>query len=400
MWWRWWVALSFVLQGVAAPALCAAPTSVCPSAILIDALTGQALAEQDADVPRPTGSLSQLMVVLLSLEQAEMHALPLAAPVTVSPLATSIGSTQARIPLRAERVYVLSDLLKAMVVSSAADAEVAVAEAIAGSVPACLELMNARAQRLAMTATQYGSIGGSRSDGAAAADTTTARDVARLAQALVRHEPILQWASLSGLPFDHGASLLRNANQLLGTVAGVDGLHVTSVHDSGSYNASARHATGRHATDHRTTNLGTTFDIVATAQRQSLRLIAVVLSAADSATRYSKAAELLEWGFAHYERLDVVKQGERLNLDVQVANGSVARLTPIAGQAVSLLRRRDEERDLQVRYQVPAVIAAPVKRHQVIGELIVEERGQLLAVVPVLSPKSVSAGSVLSAALH
>ena len=79
---------------------------------------------------------------------------------------------------------------------------------------------------------------------------------------------------------------------------------------------------------------------------------------------------------------------------------SPRKLTPVAGQAVSLLRRRDEERDLQIRYQVPAVIAAPVKRHQVIGELIVEEHGELVAVVPVVSPKSVAATSVLSTALR
>jgi D-alanyl-D-alanine carboxypeptidase (penicillin-binding protein 5/6) len=116
--------------------------------------------------------------------------------------------------------------------------------------------------------------------------------------------------------------------------------------------------------------------------------------------RYRRAAELLDVGFAGYERVDLVKQGERLNVTVRVANGVTAQLTPVAGRAVSLLRRRDEERDLQVRYQVPTMIAAPVKRHQVIGELIVEEHGALVAVVPVVSPKHVAASSVLSAALR
>jgi D-alanyl-D-alanine carboxypeptidase (penicillin-binding protein 5/6) len=404
MWWRWWLAfggVSVLLQvGLAPRAGAVAASPLSPSTILIDAYTGQTLSEQDADAPRPTAGLGQLMVLLLTLEQAEMGALPLAAPVTVSPLAAGLGSAHTRIPLHTDKTYILGDLVKAMVVGAAADAAMAVAEAIAGSIPACLELMNARAQRLGMAATHYGNFVADESDTVAGTDATTARDVARLAQALVRRESILQWASLSGLPFDHGATLLRNANQLLGTVRGVDGLLVTSLSGADGRHATGRRTTGRRTTGRRATGRRAAFGMVATAQRESLRLIAVVLGAPDSAIRYSRAAELLDWGFAHYERLDVVKEGERLNLEVRVVNGVAAQLTPVAGQAVSLLRRRDEERDLQIRYQVPTVIGAPVQRHQVIGELIVEEHGQLLAVVPVVSPKTVAAGSVLSAALR
>jgi len=331
------------------------------------------------------------MVMLLSIEQAELGSLPLATPVTVSALAAECGSAPTRIPLHADKAYLLGDLLKAMVVTSAFDAEVAVAEAIAGSVPACLDLMNARAQRLGMAATHYGELA---VDNSAGSGTTTARDVARVAQALLQHESILQWASLSGFPFDHGTTLLRNVNQLLGAVNGVDGLWVAAVDAVGG-----RGTTTRGGADHTVGGGRAMFDIVATARRQSLRLIAVVLGATDSATRYNKTTELLDWGFAHFERLDVVKPGEPLNFEVRVSNGGTTQLTPVAGRAVSLLRRRDEERDLQIRYQVPTVIAAPVKRHQVIGELIVQEHGELVAVVPVVSPQSISASSVLSAAL-
>jgi len=392
MWWRWWVvfsSLGVLLQGspVSATRVESAP-ALAPSTILIDADSGQTLSEADADAPYPSGGLNQLMVLLLAIEQTEMGTMPLTTPVTVSPLVIKLG-TAAQVPLHADKTYLLGDLMMAMAVGAAVDATVAVAETVAGSVPTCLEMMNARAQRLGMAATRYTALAGDRPDGIPASDTTTARDVARLAQALLRHKSISEWASVSGFPFDHGATLLRNTNQLLGAVNGVDGLLVTS------QGGGARGATGR------TTNKPrATFDIVATAQRQSLRLAAVVLGAGDSATRYGKAAELIEWGFAHYERLELVKEGERLNMEVRVSEGAVGRLTPIAGQAVSLLRRRDEERDFQVRYQVPALIAAPVKRDQVIGELIVEEHGRLMAVVPVLSPRTVAGKSILSAALR
>lgn len=382
MWWGWWCAvLSLVLGLYARPAAAAAPARV-PASILIDALTGASLREQDADLPQPLGSLSQLIVLLLSMEEARLGAVPLDAPVTVSRRAagpTDAGTTTAPtgaagISLRTDKAYRLSDLLKVAVISSADDAAIAVAEAIAGSVPACLELMNARAQRLGMEATRYSRIGAGQASPSSMPDTTTARDLARLAQALVRHPQVLQWTSLSGLPFDEGSILLRNINQLLGTVPGVDGLQISSDRVAG-------------------------YSIVATAQRGALRLIAVVLHAPDSATRYGKAADLLEWGFAQYERLEIVKKGEPLNLPIRIVNGSVSQLIPVAGKTFSLLRRRDEERQLEVRYQLPTVLRAPLKRHQPIGEVIVEEKGQLMAVIPIVSPSRVLATGVLSAAL-
>jgi serine-type D-Ala-D-Ala carboxypeptidase (penicillin-binding protein 5/6) len=343
-----------------------------PATILIDADTGRSLREVDADAPRPPGSLSQLMLLLVSLEQAELGLLRLQVPVTLSPAAVNTGTGGFRVPLRADRAYLLSDLLKAVAVASATDAAVAVAEATAGSVAACVDLMNTRAQRLGMRATRYASPGAI--DGSAAAETTTARDLARLGQALLHHPAVLEWASASGVPFDEGAVVLRNGNQLLGAVPGVDGLQVSAARAS----------------------QGTSYSVVATARRGALRLVAVVLDAPDTATRYSTAAELLEWGFAHYERIEVIRQGEPLNLPVRVLHGSVPQLTPVAGQTLSLLRQRGDERNLQLRYQVPAAVDAPVKRHQAVGEVIVEEKGQLIAVIPMLSPTSVAASGVLA----
>jgi len=369
-----------------------------PGAILIDGLTGQTLREENADATVRSGSLSQLMVLLLTIEEAGMGALPLDVPVTVSAAATTSLATSDVAPrvtqtkhtkrakaapppgpspplsLQAERAYLLSDLLKAMVLTSSPQAATAVAEAIAGSLPACVELMNARAQRLGMDATHYASVG----DGASAdAGATTVRDLARLAHALVQYPVVLEWSSLNGLPFDQGASLLHNVNQLIGTVAGVDGLQVSST------------GVGR----------ASSYSIIATAQRGPLRLIAVVAGAPSSVTRYKAAADLLEWGFTHYERLEIVRKDEPLNFSIHVSHGSVAEVTPIAGNTFSLLRRRDEEHDLQLRYQLPTLLPAPLKHRQPIGEIIVEEKGQLMAVVPVLNPTRVRAAGIVAAAL-
>jgi D-alanyl-D-alanine carboxypeptidase (penicillin-binding protein 5/6) len=391
-----------------APAVVAAPpATLAPSTVLIDATSGQVLRDHDADRSLAPGALNQLMLVLLSVEQAALGAVQLEAPVVVSealltepppvadvprpvagkaaagrkpppaPSGDPVGLPR-RVPLQTGRSYGLGDLLKAVVVSSAPDAAVATANAVGGSVAGCVDLMNARAQKLGMTGTRYASINGEWRGDAGGDDVTTARDLARLAQALVSHREVLDWASLNGLPFDDGSSVLRNVNLLLGTVPGVDGLQVASVR-------------GRAATAPR-------YHVVATAQRGALRLIAVVVGAASSAHRYSAAAELLEWGFATYERVDIVRAGESLSVPIRIRNGTLSQVTPVAGGSVSLLRRRGEERQVQVRYQLPGVVIAPVTRDQAVGELIVEEDGQLVAVVPVLSPSAVGVSGILATA--
>ncbi len=388
----WWLGIGLFLACMVIQPAHAADV-VAPSAILIDASTGQSLREQNADAPVHPGSLNQLMVLLLSLEEAGMGALPLGAPVTVSVTATN-GAAAAplgasgpptrrtkqvvapvlpqRLSLRADKAYILSDLLKVMLLTSSNEAAIAAAESIAGSQPACVELMNARAQRLGMDATRYASIVG---DAPANADTTTARDVARVAHALVQHPAILEWSSMTGFPFDQGATLLRNVNQLIGSVPGVDGLQVSS--------ATVGRATG--------------YGIVASAQRGALRLLAVVAGAPSSADRYNAAVELLEWGFARYERLEIVRKDEVLNFPIHVRHGSVPDVIAVAGKTFSLLRRRDEEHDLQLRYQLPTMLTAPLKAHQQIGEIIVEDNGQLIGVVPVLSQATVRSAGILAA---
>jgi D-alanyl-D-alanine carboxypeptidase (penicillin-binding protein 5/6) len=398
MWRWWWLTVSLLFPCVAIRAVSAIDAAA-PRAILIDALTGQVLREENAAAAVRAGSLSQLMLLLLSLEEAGMGALPLDVPVAVSASATTTAPIQSvampaatkqhgkrvqeapappryqRLSLRPDRAYLLSDLLKAMLVASSQEAAVAVAEAIAGGVPACVELMNERAHRLGMNATHYASIAG---DGPGDSDTTTVGDLARLAHALVHYPPVIEWSSLNGLPFDRGGALLRNVNQLIGSVPGVDGLQVSTT------------MTGHTAS----------YNVVATAQRGPLRLIAVVAGVPKSADRYKAAAELLEWGFAHYERLEIVRQGEPLNFSIDVRHGSSPHVTPVAGGTFSLLRRRDEEDDLQLRYQLPTVLAAPLKRHQPIGEIIIEEKGQLIGVVPVLNPTTVRTSGILAAALR
>jgi D-alanyl-D-alanine carboxypeptidase (penicillin-binding protein 5/6) len=352
MW--WWRVVVACVAGASCLADAAGAAPRRHSHILIEATSGKVLAEKRADAAHPPAALANLMVVLLSLEQAALGTLPLQVPVVVSEAAARSPEPQGveresrRVPLRTDHPYLLVDLLRATMVTSSEETALAVAEAVAGSEAECLRLANARARRLGMSSTSFARVGRWH-DGSGGRGRTTARDMARLARSLMRYPETLRWSSLSGMPFESGAVALRNANELLGVVSGADGLHVSSAPKAG-------------------------FGIVATAERQGLRLIAVILGAADSASRYTTAVDLLEWGFTHYERIDLVREGEPLKVSFPMPGGSTPKVTPVAGAGVSLLRRRGETRDLHIRYQVPATLAVPVEPGGTIGELIVGRR--------------------------
>jgi D-alanyl-D-alanine carboxypeptidase (penicillin-binding protein 5/6) len=357
-----WVACSLFLVAALSPAQAVPPAS----AILVEASTGQVLFEERADQAIPVGALGQLMIVLLSLEQADLGVLPLDVPVTVGPSATRDGGGQGLFALRHDRTYVLSELIKAILVAAPENAAVAVGEAISGTVENCVAAMNARAARLGMEATRYTDLN------AESGGTTSARDLARLATSLTRYDNVLRWAAAAGIPFDETKIVLRNRNRLVGAFAGADGLA--------------------------TSDSGGAFSIVATALRDNLRLIAVVAGASKSEERYQTAVDMLERGFAGYERLEVVRRGERLNVSIPVENGDIARVLPIAAETMTLIQPRRQAAQLAVRYQMASQLEAPLTRAQQVGEVIIEQDGVILGVVPAILPADVPAVGMLATA--
>jgi D-alanyl-D-alanine carboxypeptidase (penicillin-binding protein 5/6) len=265
------------------------------------------------------------------------------------------------INLRPGEVFPLSDLLRAMIVTSANDAAVAIAEQLYGSVENCVKAMNRRARELGMTQTLYQTPNGLPLTDGTPPDISSAIDMATLARALVKHRQILEWTSLRAVPFRDGRVMLPNTNHLVGKVTGVDGLKT-------GFTYKAR------------------FNLVTTAQRDQLRLIAVVMGGQSSGIRFRIAADLLEWGFAHFTRLRLIKSGEPVGAEVRVEYGSVSMLQPVAATDAAFLVRKGEAGDVQVSLQVPSVVAAPITRHQVLGEVVVRNSKRILAIVPALSP--------------
>ncbi len=108
------------------------------------------------------------------------------------------------------------------------------------------------------------------------------------------------------------------------------------------------------------------------------------------------AEDVLEWGYANYSRFELVKAGEPLAIDVRVQNGSAASVRPIAGRGSAFLIRKGEEKEIEVSFQVPASIAAPIVVNQPLGEIIVREGQQIVAVIPAVAPAAI-AGRAASA---
>src|SRR2546423_5792726 len=244
-------------------------------AIVVDAATGKVLFEDGADSRGYPASMLKLMDLLIILEKIEQHQLSFQDPVPVSAAAARTGGSRVR--LAEKESFTVDEMLYALMVQSANDAAVALAEKVAGTSGAFVERMNARAKELRMNSTVFHSVNGLPPRPGQEHDVTSARDFALLCRELLKHKDTLRYTSTRERPFRPNAGkktvVMRTHNHLLGHVDGCDGFK-----------------TGW------TTQAG--YSIAVTAARHGQRIIAVVLGSADRKVRDAKAAELLAKGFA------------------------------------------------------------------------------------------------------
>jgi D-alanyl-D-alanine carboxypeptidase (penicillin-binding protein 5/6) len=257
----------------------AAPPTVARSpylgAIVLDMASGRVLFEDQADARGYPASVLKLMDLLLILERIELRELSLQDQVTVSARASRIGGSQ--VWLAQGEVFTIEELLYALMVQSANDAALALAEKVAGTPEAFVELMNRRARELGMKNTVFNSVHGLPPGAGQEPDVTTARDFAILCRELLKHPEALRYTATRERPFRPHAGpkavVMRTHNHLLGQVDGCDGLKTGYFSRAG-------------------------FSIAATAWRRGQRVIVVVLGSADRKVRDAKAAELIAKGFA------------------------------------------------------------------------------------------------------
>ncbi len=315
------------------------------AAILINARSGEVLYERDAHRQHPPASMVKMMLVLLVMEGLEAGTLTLEDPVATSARASTFGGSQ--VYLKHGEVFSLGEMMQAVMIHSANDASVAVAEFLAGSMAACVARMNARARALGMVDTVFHSVDGLPPRRGRQPDLSTAYDLSILAQELTRYPQVLHWASTKRAPFRGGAFILTNTNKLIGRFPGADGLK-TGYYRKAGYN------------------------LTATAARGGLRMISVVMGASSNRARTRETARLLKSGFDMYNQVQALKEGEPVPAAVPVAGGMLAQVTVAPVRDVFVHVRRGAESAVRTELTAPAFIEAPVVKGKPYGEILVK----------------------------
>ena len=377
---RMWM-VCFVLLCLACPALAqetepmetGVPISItCPSAILTEASTGRVIFEKNADEQRPVASVTKVMTILLTLEAIDDGTIGKSDKVIVSPRAQSMGGSQAY--LDAGSAYTVSDLLKSVIIASANDSAVALAEHIAGAEEAFVTRMNERAAELGLANTHYVNCTGLPAQG----HYMSARDVARLSAELDRHPLYYEYSTVWMDEIAHKGgrvTQLTNTNRLVRFYAGCDGYKTGSTNE-------ARYC------------------MSATAKKDGMRLIAVVLGANAGQTRFDEARAMLEYGFAGYRLFTPVEQGDALDMDVAVRLGARDTVGVVSGGGVNLLLRKGEEKNVTMEAALTDSIAAPVRKGDTLGEIRVKQGDRVVAAVPAVAGETVELPGMIASLLR
>ena len=319
----------------------AAPTELnmtfdCRSAILMDAETGTVLFEQNADEALPPASVTKIMTLLLVMEAIEQKKLALTDMITASAHACSMGGSQ--IFLEEGEQMSVEDMLKSVVIASANDAAVALAEHIAGTEEAFVALMNKRAQELGMKNTHFENTNGL--DDSVENHVTSARDIAIMSAALIAHEKILEYSSIWMDTIRNGEFGLTNTNRLVRFYEGATGLKTGSTSKA-------------------------KFCISATAKRKGMSLICVVMAAPTRDVRNSTATALLDWGFANFG----IYTAPTVDIQpVRVVGGVKNNCAVEQGSFKNIVDKTDLSK-ITYNVKLPQNISAPIKNGDKIGDI-------------------------------
>ena len=342
------------LPGVSAQGAQVAVTA--PAAVVMEASTGQVLFEKGAHDRRACASITKVMTLLLTFEALEAGKLSLDQELTASAHAASMGGSD--IWLEEGEQMTVDDLLKATVIMSANDAAVVLAEAVSGSEEAFVARMNERAGELGMEDTVFKNCNGLDEEG----HLTSAYDVAVMSRALLAHEKIRDYTLTWMDSVRNGETQLVNTNKLIRSYQGITGLKTGTTGQAGSC-------------------------ISATAQREGMELIAVVLGAESTDLRFQDAKALLDYGFAGWKTVTP----EAPYLGPAAVEGGMAQTVEVAaGEMPSLLLTAGEEAQVETVVQLEPV-KAPVEQGQELGRILCQVAGETVAQVPVTAKEGVEA---------
>lgn len=317
-----------------------------PAAVLMEAQTGKLLYEKNPHEKRACASITKVMTLLLVMEALDSGEIKLTDRVTASDHAASMGGSD--IWLKPGETMTVNDMLKATVIASANDAAVALAEYVAGSEESFLQQMNEKAVALGMKDTTFKNCNGLDEDG----HLTSAYDVAVMSRELIKHKKIFDYTKTWIDYLRDGKTQLVNTNKLLKSYNGITGLKTGTTGKAGSC-------------------------ITATAQRDGVQLIAVVLGSPSTKDRFSAARTLLDYGFANWSVTTPVIPKEAL-VPVRVKNGMRDTVETSVSQNGSILIPKGKAKDIQYKVTLQENVTAPVTKGQIVGKVTCTLSGEVV----------------------
>jgi D-alanyl-D-alanine carboxypeptidase (penicillin-binding protein 5/6) len=346
-----------------AAAASAEPAQLPISYICLEARSGIILAESHADVVRPPASMIKLMMMHMVSEGLRQGLWDLDTPITASAKAERMGGTQ--VYLKAGETHTLGHLMNAVAVASANDASMAVAEGLWGSEDAYKRAMNERARELGMFNSEFHSVHGLPPDPGEEFDQTTARDMAVLARLCVQDPTVMAWAGQRTLAFRPGKGEKSNTNKLLWRMEDCDGLKTGYIRAAG-------------------------FCISATAERDGIRVISVVMGHPNKYQRFNLAEQLMEEAFEELDHYVMVAKGESVEAKVRVPNAQVEDLSLVAAEDLVVPCRSRDRSHLKLVAKQPAVLRAPLRAGDPLGVAEIRLQGRVLAKVDLVAPYDVA----------
>lgn len=328
----------------------------CKSAILMEASTGRVLYEQNADEALPPASVTKVMTLLLVMEAIESGKIKLGDMVTTSERAASMGGSQ--IYLEEGEQMSVEDMIKSVVIASANDAACALAEFVAGSEEEFVKAMNTRAKELGMTSAVFENTNGL--DDTAENHVISARDIAIMSSKLIGYEKILEYSSIWMDTVRNGEFGLTNTNRLVRYYNGCTGLKTGSTSKAG-------------------------FCISATAERNGLSLVCVIMGAETRDIRNAAATRLLDWGFANYAVY--TKAGEEIE-GISVTGGT-QNAVKAKYNDFSCIVDKSLASKIEYKVELNESVVAPVKEGDKIGDVIFTCNGKEIGRADIIAAEDV-----------
>ena len=359
--WVWAVAAALLMGLLPGRALAAGPEVKAKSAVLMDVETGTLLAEQNAHEPLAPASVTKVMTMLLIMEAIDSGKISWDDMVTASESAAAKGGSQ--IYLKVGETMSVSDMVKSIAVSSANDCACAMAEHLTGSEAAFVEMMNARAEELGMKDTHFVNCTGLDDDPAAKDHKTSAYDIALMSRQLLKNHPdIKKFTTIWMDTVRGGAFGLANTNKMVRFYSGCTGLKT-------GFTAAAGYC------------------LSASAQRDGMELIAVVMGSETSQDRFGACKSLLDYGFANFSLYaPALQEGAAVPVKLGIAESVAA----VPAGETSILVDKGQRNAIESEVTLEEFVTAPISQGQRLGTLTIRAGEQILAQVPLVAANPVT----------